>query len=119
MMETPRYSFSELHLGKFPDEEVDELSVVPSAISVPQKMIFRCDNQCGEKTLSFWQLASVVIREGEESYTTNLCQKCCIGSLKAKGKPLTNWQWREFAGQKAHRGRLWKMMGKEQYVRGM
>ena len=39
-------------------EEVEELSFVPSAISVPQKMIFRCDNQCSEKTLSFWQLAS-------------------------------------------------------------
>ena len=27
-----------------------------------------------EKTLSYWQLASVVVNEGEESYTTNLCQ---------------------------------------------
>ena len=34
-------------------------------------------------------------------------------------KTLTNVQWREFAEQKAHRGRLWKMMEKEQYVRGM
>ena len=52
-------------------EDVEELSFVPSAISVPQKMIYRCDDQCSEKTLSFWQLAPVVIREGEESYTTN------------------------------------------------
>ena len=38
----------------------------------------------------------------------------------AKGeKPLTNVQWREFAEQKAHRGRLWNMIGKEQFVRGM
>ena len=89
-------------------EEVEELSFVPSAISVPQRMIFRCDNQCNGKTRSFWQLASVVIRE------------CYNDSLKAQGeKTLANWQWREFAKQKAHRGRLWKMMGKEQYVRGM
>ena len=85
-------------------EESEETSFVPSATSVPQKLMFRCDNQCSEETLSFWQLAPVVIREGEESYTTNLCQNCYNDSLKAKGeKTPTNWQWREFAGQKAHR----------------
>ena len=34
-------------------------------------------------------------------------------------KSLTNWQWHEFAEKKAHRGRLWKMMGKEQFIREM
>ena len=48
--------------------------------------LFRCDNQCSEKTLSFWQLASVVIKEGEEPYTTILCQKFYNDSLKAKGE---------------------------------
>ena len=67
-------------------EEAEELSFVPSAISVPQKLMFRCDNQCSEKTLSVWQLASVVIQEGEESNTINLCEKCYNGSLKAKGE---------------------------------
>ena len=51
------------------------MSFVPSAISVPQKLMFRCDNQCSEKTLSFWQLSSVVIQEGEESYKTNTCAR--------------------------------------------
>ena len=101
-------------------EEGEEISFVPSATSFPQKLLFRCDTQCSEKTLSFWQLASVEIKEGEESCTTNLCQKCYNGSLKAKGdEPLTKWQWHEFVEKKAHRGRLWKMMGKEQYVREM
>ena len=36
------------------------LSFVPSAISVPRKPTFRCDNPCSEQLLSFWQLASVV-----------------------------------------------------------
>ena len=59
------------------------------------------DNQCSEKTLSIWQLASVVIREGEESYTTNSCQKCHNDSLKAKGEePLTNVKWRQVVGKK-------------------
>ena len=78
-------------------EEDEEISFVPSAISVPQKPLFRCDNHCSEKTFGFWQLASVVIKEGEESYAANLCQKCCNESLKAKGnEPLTRWQlWRK------------------------
>ena len=75
-------------------EEAQEISFVPSAISVPQKPLFRCDNQCSEKTLSFWQFASVVIKEGEESYTTNLCQQCFNKCLEAEGdKPLAKWQW--------------------------
>ena len=57
-------------------EEGEETSFVPSAISVPEKPLSRRDNQRSENTLSFWQLASVVIKEGEESYTTNFCQKC-------------------------------------------
>ena len=67
-------------------EEAEEMSSVSSAISVPRKPMFRCDNQCSEKTLSFWQLASVVNKEGQESYTTNSCQKCHNESLKAKEK---------------------------------
>ena len=82
--------------------------------------MFRCDNQCSEKTLSFLQLASVVIQEGEESNTTNFLPEMLQRFSEGKRRnTLTNWQWRQFAGQKAHRGRLWKMMGKEQYVRGM
>ena len=62
----------------------------------------------------------VMIQEGEESDTTNLRQKCYNESLKAKeDEPLTKWQWHEFVEKKAHRGRLWKMIGKEQYVREM
>ena len=58
--------------AKFTDQEqAEEFSFAPSAISVPRKPMFRCDNQCSEKTLSFLQLASVVIQEGEESNTTN------------------------------------------------
>ena len=76
-------------------EEAEELIFVPSAISVPRKLMFRCDNRCSERTLRFWQLGSVVVKEGEESYTTNVCQKCYNESPKAKkkeDKPLTEWQ---------------------------
>ena len=89
-------------------EEAQEISFVPSANSVPQKPLFRCDNQCSEKTLSFWQFASVVIKEGEESHTTNLCQQCfnkVSGGRRRQtiGKvAVVLGLWRE----KAHRGRL-------------
>ena len=89
-------------------EEGEEISFAPSAISVPQKPLFRCDSQCSEETLSFWQLASVVIKEGEESHTTNLCQKCYNESLKAKGdEPLTKRQWHGFVEKN---GATWKTL---------
>ena len=101
-------------------EEAEEMSFVPSAISVPQKSLFHCDNQCSEKTVSFWQFASLVVKEGEESYTTNVCQQCYNKHLEEKEeKTQTNWQWYEFVENKAHRGRLWKMMGKELNIREM
>ena len=65
-------------------EEEEERTFVSSVASVPPKPLFRCDNQCSEKTLSCWQLASVVVNEGDEACTTNLCQKCFNKHLQAK-----------------------------------
>ena len=53
----------------------EEMTFIPSAVSVPLKPLFRCDKQRSEKTLSYWQLPSVVVNEGDEACTTNLCQK--------------------------------------------
>ena len=65
-------------------------------------------------------LACGAVNEGDEAYTTNLCQKCCNKHLQAKGeKPLSNVQWRQVVEKKAYRGRMWKMMGKEPYLCGM
>ena len=36
-------------------EESEEISFVLGAISFPLKPLFRCDDQCSGKTLSFWQ----------------------------------------------------------------
>ena len=100
-------------------EEEEERTFVPSAASVPPKPLFRCDRQCSEKTLSYWQLASVVVNEGDEAHTTNLCQMCFNKHLQAKGEePLTNVKRRQVVEKKAYRGRMWKMMGKEPYLRG-
>ena len=60
------------------------------------------------------------MKEREESCTTNLCQQCYNKSLVARGeKPLKKWQWYEMVEQKAPRGRLWRMLGKDQYTREM
>ena len=102
-------------------EEEEERTFVPSAVSVTLKLLLRCDKQCGEKTLSYWQLASVVVHEGEEAYTTNLCQKCFNKHLQANGEELlSNVHWRQLVEKKACRGRMWKMMGERTpYLRGM
>ena len=94
-------------------EEEEERTFVPSAVSVPLKPLFRCDRQCSGKTLSYWQLASVVENEGDEAFSTNLCQMCFNKHLQAKGEePLTNVKSRQVVETKAYRGRMWKMMGK-------
>ena len=72
-------------------KEEEERTFVPRAVSVPPKPLFCCDKQCSEKTISCWQLASVVANESDEAHTTNLCQKCSNKHLQAKGEePLTN-----------------------------
>ena len=65
-------------------EEEKQRTFTQSAVGVPLKPLFRCDKQCSEKTLSYWQLASVVVNEGDEAYTTNLCQKSFNKTLAGK-----------------------------------
>ena len=89
-------------------EEVEEISFVPSAISVPPKFMFQYDNQCSEKTFNFWQLASAVEKDGEESYTTNSCQQCYNDTLVAEGeRQLKRWQRFWVCAEK---GASWKVM---------
>ena len=56
--------------AKSTEQEKKQRTFVSSAVNVPLKRSFRCDRQCSEKTLSNWQLASVVVNEGDEAYTT-------------------------------------------------
>ena len=77
-------------------EEEKQRTFIPRVVGVPLKPLFRCDKQCGENTFSYWQLASVVVDEGDEAYTTNLCQKWFNKHLQAKGEePLTSVKWRQ------------------------
>ena len=61
------------------------------------------------------QIASVVIEEGGEASTINLCKLCYNGKLVQQGKqPLKSMEWKE--GVKS---RLSKIFGSEQFPRGM
>ena len=101
-------------------EEAEELAFVPSTLSEPRVSIYFCDNRCSEKAVRYWQFASMGVEGGGEARTVNLCQQCCDERRVQQGKPrLNSWQWRAVVENKAHRGRKWKIMGNEQFIRGV
>ena len=57
-------------------EEEEEFSKVPSSLSIAQRPTCKCDN-CSDKALGYWQFAEVLVDDGEEVRTRNLCQQCC------------------------------------------
>ena len=88
-------------------EEAEELAFVPSALSEHRGSIYFCDNRCSEKAVRYWQFASVVVEEGGEAHTIDLCQQCHNEQMVQQGKPrLNSWQWRAVVERKAHRGRM-------------
>ena len=76
-------------------EEAEEISFVPSALTIPRGPMFWCDNRCSDKAFRFWQFASVVVDDGEEAHTINLCQQCYSATewaFERNAKPLKKWQ---------------------------
>ena len=101
-------------------EEAGEIGFVPSASGEPRGVCSWCDNRCSEKGLMFLQIASMVIEEDGDARTINLCQRCYNEKLVQQGKQsLKSKDWREVVERQAHRGRLWKIFGSEQFLRGM
>ena len=101
-------------------KEADEMGFVPSALSELRGAFYWCDNRCSDEALRFLQIASMVIEEGGEARTTNLRKRCCNQKLVQQGKQsLKSMEWRGVVERKAHRGRLWKIFGIEQFLRGM
>ena len=115
--ETHDFGRESLNLSR---EEVEERSFVPSALNIPRGPMFSCDNHCSDKDVRFLQFAPVVVEDGTESYTDNLCQQCFNERLTAQSlAPLKSWQWQAVVEKKAHRGRLWRMLEKDQFTHGM
>ena len=78
------------------------------------------DNRCSEKALRYMQIALMVKEEGGLARTTNLCQRCYNEKLVQQGKQsLKSKEWKEVLVKMAHRGRLWKVFGSEQFLLGM
>ena len=88
--ETQDYVRDSMNLSR---DEAEEITFVPSAISIPPRPMYWCDSRCSDKALRFWQFALVVVEDDKEAHRVNLCQQCYNESLTAKGlAPLKNWQ---------------------------
>ena len=62
----------------------------------------------------------MVIDEGGEAHTINLCQQCYNEKRVHQGKQPLKWkEWKEVVEKKAHRGWLWKIFGSDPFLRGM
>ena len=97
--ETLDYVRESLNMSR---DEAEARSFVSSAISTPERHTFWCGDRCSDKALRFWPFASVVVEDGKESYTANLCQQCYDESLTAKGLALLkNWKWKVVVEKKA------------------
>ena len=58
--------------------------------------------------------------EGGAVHTINLCKQCYNERRVQQGEqPVKAAQRREMMEQKAYRGKLWKVSGTEQFMRGM
>ena len=61
-----------------------------------------------KKAVRYWQIASMVVEEGGEAHTINLCQQCYNEQLE-----------RSAGEESASSRRVWKVMGNEQFTRGV
>ena len=90
------------------EEEMEELSFVPSAVSEPRWALHICDNKCREKGFTFFQVAAIVSQEGGAAHTINLSKQCYNERrLKPGEEEVTASKWRALVGQRAFRRKLW------------
>ena len=78
-------------------EEAEDIAFVPSALSEPRGPKKFCDNRCSEKAVRYWQIASVLVEEGVEAHTVNVCQQCYNEQLVQQGKPRL-WKGKRIEG---------------------
>ena len=57
--------------------EAEEMGFVPSALGEPRGPISGCDNRCSEKTIRYWQIASMVV-------VVKATQSICVSSATMK-----------------------------------
>ena len=102
--ETQDYVRQKFTYEDFSQEDVNEISFMPSALSEPRGAIHWCDNQCSEQGF----IAAMVTEEGGEAHTINLCKWCHNERLVRQGKPPVNAaEWSE-KHSVASCGRFWR-----------
>ena len=74
--ETQDYVSEPQRLEEIDDEEMKELSFIPSAASEPRWAMHMCDNKCNKEGFKLYHLAAIVV-EGGAAHTINLCKQCC------------------------------------------
>ena len=102
-------------------EEAEERLALGQVLQVSLEESITCATTVAVvKPLRFLQNASMVIEEGCEARTINLCHRCFNEKLVQQGKQsLKSKEWREVVEREAHRGRLWNIFGSDQFLRGM
>ena len=101
-------------------KETDEMGFVPCTPSEPRGAFYWCDNRCSEQASRYMQIASMVIEEGGEARTINLCKLYYNAKPVQQCKqPLKSWEWKEVEEKKGHRGRMWKVFENEQLQRNV
>ena len=116
-MKTPRRLLSEPQ--DVDDEEMEELSCIPSAVSEPRWALHMCDSKSSKEGFKFYQLAAIVM-EGGGAHTINQCKQCYnVMGLKRGEREVTAPRWREVIEEKALRGKLWAAFVMEQIARRM
>ena len=66
-------------LEELGQEEIEELSFVPSAVSEPRWVLHMCDNKCREEGFKCFQLAAMSQKEEQLTRTT------CARNVTTKG----------------------------------
>ena len=91
------------------EEEMEELSFIPSAVSEPRRALHICDIKCRAKGFKFFAIAGIVT---EEAHTIKLCKTCYnVRRTKRGEEEVTASPWRELVKQKVFRGKLWPAFG--------
>ena len=90
------------------EEEVEELSFVPSAASEPRWVLHMCAKKCSEQGLKFFRIAAIVTGEGGAAHTINLCKTCYNVRRQKQGEEeVAASKWRALVGPREVSGSLW------------
>ena len=92
------------------DENMEELSFVPSAVSSSaqwQEPRFMCDRQCWVTGVQYLDIASVMVVDNSELHTINICRDGYnLGQGERKQPAVNTRQWRFLVTEKRSRGKL-------------